>query len=193
MALEAAPDPSYSLGSEGFDILGLSGALWIAGITGESVTPTSGVWAGLSTGALADRLIAHQSAAGGFLQSTLAFSSPVDPVQTVSQVTSFAVLALQSLGETEYFFEITAGLNELINTFQEPSGRINYYHPLVDLGSVDDPKPFVYLSGYALYAVQDGRDPDSPFRRVPTLGPWGLMALILLLAGLSGAVLINRR
>ena len=193
MALESAPDGSYSLGSQGFDILGLSGALWIAGITGESVTPASGLWAGLSTTALASRLIDHQSNDGGFLQSTLAFTSPVDPVETVSQVTSFAVLALQSLSETDYFLPITAGLNELVNTFQEPSGRINYYHPLVDLGSVDDPKPFVYLSGYALYAVQDSRDPETPFKSVPTLGPWGLMALILLLAGLSGAVLVTRR
>lgn len=193
MALESAPDPSYTLGTVGFDLLGLSGAVWLAGITGESVTPASGVWAGLSTAALADRLIDHQSSQGGFLQSTLAFTSPVNPVETVSQVTSFAVLALNSLSETDYFLQITAGLNELINTFQEPNGRINFYHPLVDLTSVDDPKPYVYLSGYALYAVQDGRDPDSPFRRVPTLGPWGLSVLVLLLMSLSGLALIGRR
>jgi len=193
MALESAPDGSYSLGSAGFDILGLAGAVWMAGITGESVTPASGAWAGLSTSALADRLIDHQSNDGGFLQSTLAFTSPVDPVETVSQVTSFAVLALQSLSETQYFLQITAGLNELVNTFQEPSGRINYYHPLVDLGSVDDPKPFVYLSGYALYAVQDGRDPETPFKSVPTMGPIGLAVLVLLLAALSWSALIIRR
>ena len=193
MALESAPDPTYSLGSTGFDILGLSGAVWMAGITGESVTPASGIWAGLSTSALAQRLIDHQSGDGGFLQSTQAFTSPVDPVETVSQVTSFAVLALQSLSETGYFLQITAGLNELVNTFQEPSGRINYYHPLVDLGAVDDPKPFVYLSGYALYAVQDSRDPETPFQRVSTLSPWGLGLLILLMASLSWAALISRR
>jgi len=193
MALESAPDPSYSLGTAGFDILGLAGAVWMAGITGESVTPGSGLWAGLTTAGLANALIEHQSAAGGFLQSSLAFSSPVDEVQTVSQVTSFAVLALQSLSETGYFVQITSGLNELINTFQEPSGRIDYYHPLVDLSTVDDPKPFVYLSGYALYAVQDSRDPESPFRSVPSLGPWGLALLVLLLSALSWTALATRR
>jgi hypothetical protein len=165
----------------------------MAGITGESVTPAAGQWAGLTTAGLAAALIDHQSNDGGFLQSTQAFSSPVDPVQTVSQVTSFAVLALQSLSETQYFLQITAGLNELVNTFQEPSGRINYYHPLVDLSTVDDPKPFIYLSGYGLYAVQDARDPESPFRPVPTLGPWAVALLILLLSVFSWTALTTRR
>ncbi len=191
-ALESAPDGSYSLGSEGFDILGLSGAVWLAGTTGQSVTPASGPWAGLSTLALAGRLVDHQSADGGVLQSTQAFTSPVDPVETVSQVTSFAVLGLQAVDEAGFFDEITAGLNELINTFQEASGRINYYHPLVDLGSVDDPKPFPYLSGYALFAVQDTRDPEPPIG-VPTLGPLGLAVLLVLLMSLSGLALNYRR
>jgi len=193
MALESAPDTVYSLGASGYDILGLAGALWIAGVTGESVTPGSGVWAGLSTSDLTDQMLAHQSPNGGFLQSTQAFSSPVDPVQTVSQVTSFAILALQSLSEPTYFQEITIGLNELINTFQEPSGRINFYHPLVDLSTVDDPKPFVYLSGYALFAVEESRDPETPFSAVPTIGPWGLSLLILLFASLGSVVLVSRR
>jgi hypothetical protein len=193
MALESAPDTSYSLGTEGFDILGLAGAIWIAGITGESVTPTSGRWAGLPTFTMAARLIDHQSADGGFLQSTQAFTDPVDPVQTVSQVTSFAVLALDALDDTDFFDEITAGLGALATTFQEPSGRINYYHPGVDLSTVDDPKPFVYLSGYALYSVEESRDPDPGPIPVPFLNPWGLALLILLLGALSGLALTLRR
>ncbi len=193
IALESAPDASYSLGSTGFDILGLAGAVWLAAATGESVTPASGVWAGLSTAALAAALIDHQSTDGGFLQSTLAFTSPVDPVATVSQVTSFAVLALQTLNETGYAPQITAGLDELVNTFQEPSGRINFYHPLVDLSTVDDPKPFLYLSGYALYAVQDSRGHEPPSFPVSTLNPWGLMVLVLLMMMLSAQALIARR
>jgi len=193
MALESAPDGSYELGSEGFDILGLAGALWIAGITGESVTPTSGQWAGLPTFTLAARLVDHQAAEGGFLQSTQAFSNPVDEVQTVSQVTSFAILALDALDDTDFFDEISAGLDALINTFQEASGRINYYHPDVDLSSVDDPKPFVYLSGYGLYSVEESRDPDPGPIPVPMLNSWSLALLILLLGSLSWVALTTRR
>jgi hypothetical protein len=118
------------------------------------VTPSSGLWAGLPTFTLAARLIDRQSAEGGFLQSTQAFTNPVDRVQTVSQQTSFAVLALEALDETDFFDEITAGLDALVNTFQEPSGRINYYHPLVDLSTVEDPNPFVYRIGYLPASVQ---------------------------------------
>ena len=193
MALESVPDTNYTLGTEGFDILGLAGALWIAGITGESVTPSSGLWAGLPTFTLAARLVDHQSAEGGFLQSTQAFTNPVDPVQTVSQHTSFAVLALEALDETDFFDEITAGLDALVNTFQEPSGRINYYHPDVDLSAVDDPKPFVYLSGYALFSVEEGRDPDPPAIGVPMFDHWGLGLLVLLLASLGWLALAMRR
>jgi hypothetical protein len=192
-ALESTPDTIYTLGTEGFDILGLAGAVWIAGITEQSVTPASGAWAGLSNVQLAQRLVAHQSSQGGFLQSTQAFTSPVDPVSTVSQVTSFAILALQAMGEETYFFQIQAGLNALIDIFQEPSGRINFYHPLVDLSAVADPKPYIYLSGYALFAVQDGRDPETPFRKVPTMAPWGLALLMLLLISLGGLALTVRR
>jgi len=193
MALEAAPDGSYELGTEGFDILGLTGAVWIAGVTGESVTPGSGQWAGLPTFTLAARLVEYQSDEGGFLQSTQAFSDPVDRVQTVSQVTSFAVLALDALDDTDFFDEINLGLDALINTFQEASGRINYYHPDVDLSTVDDPKPFVYLSGYGLYSVEESRDPDPGPIPVPMFNSWALALLVLLLGSLSWFVLAGRR
>jgi hypothetical protein len=190
-ALEAAPDPAYVLGTQGYDILGLAGAVWIGAITGESVTPASGPWAGLPLSGLTDALIAHQAGQGGFLQSSQAFSSPIDVAETVSQTTAFALFALDAINPTTYFDEISRGLNVLINTFQTETGRINYFHPEADLGIIDS-KPFVYLHAFIMLSVEDTRDPEPPLA-VPVFSAWSLTLLLLMMLSLGWVALGTRK
>ena len=192
-ALGFAPDPDYVLGSRGFDLLGLAGAVWIGALTGESVTPTAGPWAGLSLAGLANALIAHQAPNGSFLQSSVAFSNPIDAGQTVSQTTSFALLALDAIDSTLYFDQITRGLNSLINEFQVPGGRISYFHPDADLGAAGDTKPFPYVHAYILFSVNETRDPE-PFVPVPVpiFGLWGLALLFMAMLSLGWVAVLRR-
>lgn len=190
-ALESVPDASYVLGSSGFDLLGLAGAVWIGAITGESVTPAAGAWSGLPLASLINVLLDHQAGAGGFLQSSVAFSTPIDVSQTVSQTTAFALFALDAINPTTYFDEITRALNVLINTFQTPSGRIDYYHPSVDPSTVSA-KPFPYLHAYIMLSVQDNRDPDPPLS-VPVLSAWSLVLLLVMMLSLGWFGLATRK
>lgn len=185
-ALGFAPDPDYVLGSRGFDLLGLAGAVWMGALTGQSVTPTAGPWAGLSLKDMAAALIANQAPRGSFLQSSAAFSSPIDVGQTVSQTTSFALLALDAIDSTLYFSQISRGLNSLIEDFQVTGGRISYFHPDADLGTAGDTKPFPYVSAYVLFSVNETRDPE-PFEPVPVpiFGAWGLAVLLLMMLSLG--------
>jgi hypothetical protein len=192
-ALGTAPDTVYTLGTEGFDLLGLAGGVWLAAVTGQSVTPAAGPWAGLSTQQLAQQLIAHQANTGGVLQSTLAFTSPVDEVQTVSQITAFAVLALDALNPNVFGTQIRSGLRALIDIFQEPSGRVSYYHPAVDLGAVGDPKPYPYLHAYVMFSVNEGGDEPDPPVPVPMFGAWSLLLLLLLTLSAGWMALALRR
>lgn len=191
-ALESAADGVYILGERGFDILGLAGAVWVGALTGESVTPASGLWAGLSLSDLADALIDHQAIAGGFLQSSVAFSAPVDVTETVSQTTAFAVLALDALDANTYSATINSGLESLINTFQTPSGRISFFHPDADLSTVDDPKPFPYMHAYVLYSVNESSDPRESVA-VPIFGAWGLGLLLMMMLSLGWVALAARK
>ena len=179
-ALGTAPDDAYTLGTVGFDLLGLAGGVWLAAATGQSVTPADGPWAGLTTVQLAQQLIAHQAGSGGVLQSTLALTSPVDEIQTVSQVTAFAVLGLDALDPNAFRNQIRRGLRALIDIFQEPDGRVSYYHPAVDLGSVGDPKPYPYLHAYVMFSVNEGGDEPPPATAVPMFSAWSLLLLLLL-------------
>ncbi|MGY6555008.1 MAG: hypothetical protein ACXIUM_10880 [Wenzhouxiangella sp.] len=192
-ALGFAPDTDYILGSRGFDLLGLAGAVWIGALTGESVTPASGQWAGLSLNGLANALLTFQAQGGSFLQSSAAFSSPVDVGQTTSQNTSFALLALSTLDEQQFFPQIVSGLNSLINDFQTPGGRISYFHPEADLGAAGDTKPFPYVHAYILFSVNETRDPE-PFVPVPVpmFGLGGLALLLLTMLSLGWVAIIRR-
>ena len=187
-ALGFGPDATTVLGTSGFDVMGLTGAIWVAAVTGANVAPTTGAWASANNNiGLINLLLAQQSSEGGFLQSTAAGNNPVVVTNTVSQTTAFAVLALAEFDGETYFSRINSGLNALVNVFQEPSGRVSYYHPLVDLSTVDDPKPFVYAHAFGLYSVSEGGDtpPPSPPIAVPTLSHLGLLLLMLLLGTLA--------
>lgn len=192
-ALGFAPDPDYVLGSRGFDLLGLAGAVWIGALTGESVTPTAGPWAGLSLNGLASALIAHQAPGGSFLQSSDALSNPIDVGQTTSQTTSFALLALDALDSTVYLDQITRGLNSLINEFQTPGGRISYFHPDADLGTAGDTKPFPYVHAYVLFSVNEtDPDPEPDPVPVPIFGLWGLALLLMTMLSLGWVAILRR-
>lgn len=183
-ALGSGSDSSTVLGTSGFDVLGLAGGLWVAAVTGANVAPTTGSWAGATSNAdLAGILIAQQSSEGGFLQSTAAGNDPIDVLNTVSQTTAFAVLALSEFDSEGYFTRISRALNALVDVFQEPSGRVSYYHPDVDLSTVDDPKPFVYAHAFGLYAVSERGDtePRDP-TAVPVMNHFGLLLMLMLLA-----------
>ena len=194
-ALGFAADTSTVLGTSGFDIMGLTGAIWVAAVTGANVAPTTGDWAGANNNTdLIGILLAHQASEGGFLQSTAADNNPIDVTDTVSQTTAFAVMALAEFNSDAYFNNISAGLNALANVFQEPSGRVSYYHPDVDLSTVDDPKPFVYAHAFGLYAVSDsgGTEPRDPMQ-VPVLNHLGLLLMFLLLAALGWKAIALRQ
>ena len=187
-ALGFGPDATTVLGTSGFDVMGLAGAVWVAAVTGANVAPTTGAWASANNNiGLINLMLAQQSSQGGFLQSTAAGNNPIVVTDTVSQTTAFAVLALSEFDGETYFNQITAGLNSLVNIFQEPSGRVSYYHPDVDLSTVNDPKPFVYAHAFGLYAVSEGGDtpPPRPPIAVPTLSHLGLLLLMLLLGTLA--------
>jgi hypothetical protein len=191
-ALEAAPDANYVLGSSGFDVLGLAGAVWIGAITGESVTPASGPWAGLPLTGLTNALLAHQAGQGGFLQSSVAFSSPIDITQTVSQTTAFALFALDAINPTTYFEEISRGLTALMNVFQTQSGRLDYFHPDADPSTIGSPKPFPYLHAYIMFSVEETRDPEPPLA-VPVFSAWSLTLLLIMMMSLGWVALATRK
>lgn len=183
LALETSPDIDYELGSSGYDVLGLTGAVWAGAITGQSAVPSDGLWAGLADNqALANALLGYQAAPGSFLQSTLANSDPIDPEQTVSQTTAFALLGLAELGGSQYFDELTAALESMI-LFQESDGRILYYHPDVDLSTVPSSGD-VLEHAYALQAFADVQGVSEPFS-IPALGFPGLLILALSLTWLA--------
>jgi len=185
-ALEDAPDESFALGDAGFDVLGLAGAVWAAGITGQSAAPADGLWAGVTDNqGLAEALLDFQSQEGAFLQSSLALSDPIDPENTVSQNTAFAMLGLQALDGIQFAGELQAALESLI-TFQMPDGQISYFHPDVDLSTVSTAGD-VLSHGYALQAFSEiqGEVSPRPAVNVPLLGWPGLIFLALLL-GLAG-------
>lgn len=194
-ALGFAADASTVLGTSGFDIMGLTGAVWVAAVTGANVAPTTGDWAGANNNTdLIGILLAHQASEGGFLQSTAAGNNPIDVTNTVSQTTAFAVLALAEFNSDAYFNNISAGLNALVNVFQEGSGRVSFYHPDVDLSTVDDPKPFVYAHAFGLYSVSEsgGTEPRDPMQ-VPVLNHLGLLLMFLLLAALGWKAIALRQ
>ncbi len=183
-ALGFGADTSTVLGTSGFDVMGLAGGIWVAAVTGANVTPTTGSWASATTNSqLVGILLNQQSSEGGFLQSTAAGNNPINVTDTVSQTTAFALLALAEFDSELYFSRIVSALDALANVFQEPSGRVSFYHPDVDLSDVDDPKPYVYAHAFGLYAVSEGGDtpPPSPPVAVPTLSHLGLLALVMLL------------
>lgn len=194
-ALGFGADTSTTLGTVGVDILGLAGGVWVAAITGANVAPTTGSWAGANSNEdLIGIMIAHQSSEGGFLQSTAAGNDPIDVLNTVSQTTAFALLALAEFDSTAYFTRISRALDALVNVFQEPSGRISYYHPDVDLGTVDDPKPFIYAHAFGLYAVSERGDTEPrPPMAVPVMSYLGLMLLLMLLAGFGWKAIALRQ
>jgi len=177
-ALGTAPDGSYVLGSDGFDVVGLAGGIWGGALTGLSAAPAVGPWSAASSNAdLATILLGFQSTDGGFLQSSLALSSPVDPEQTVAQSTAFAALGLSALSRSQYFDEIDSALDTL-RFFQMPNGMINYYHPNVDLDTVSTNGSSLDHA-YALLAFADVGEQAPPSVPVPTLGIWALAVLIL--------------
>lgn len=184
LALETSPDINYTLGSSGYDVLGLTGAVWAGAVTGQSAAPSAGLWAGTTNNQeLAGALLDYQAAEGGFLQSSLALSNPIDPEQTVSQTTAFALLALAELGGSQYFDELNAALDSLI-FFQMGSGQINYYHPNVDLGTVTTDGD-VLTHAYALQAFSEIQGIPQPAISVPVLGLPGLLILALALGWLG--------
>jgi len=186
-ALEDAPDDSFSLGDAGFDVLGLTGGIWAAGITGQSAVPAAGFWAGVTDNqGLAEALLDLQSQEGGFLQSTLALEDPIDPENTVSQQTAFAMLGLQALGGMQFAGELQIALESLFR-FQMPDGQISYFHPDVDLSTVSTAGD-VLSHGYALQAFAEiqGEVPPRPAVTVPLLGWPGLLFLAALLALVGG-------
>ncbi|TVQ34715.1 MAG: hypothetical protein EA370_10235 [Wenzhouxiangella sp.] len=195
-ALGFGGDTSTVLGTSGFDIMGLTGGIWVAGVTGANVAPTTGSWAAANNNIdLVNLLLAQQSSEGGFLQSTAAGNNPIDVTNTVSQTTAFAVMALAEFDSDTYFTRISSALNALVNVFQEADGRISFYHPDVDPSTVDDPKPYVYAHAFGLYAVSERGDtpPPTPPIAVPTLSHLGLLLLMLLLGTLAWKALALRQ
>lgn len=189
LALETSPDIDYELGSSGYDVLGLTGAVWAGAITGQSAVPDAGEWAGLADNqALANALLDYQAAQGGFLQSTLALTDPIDPEETVTQTTAFALLGLAELGGSQYFNQLTAALDSLI-FFQMADGKVNYFHPDVDLTTVDT-RGDVLTHAYALQAFADVQGVPEPFA-IPVLGLPGLVILVLAVAGIAARVRLH--
>jgi len=188
-ALADAPDETFILGDAGFDVLGLAGGVWAAGITGLSVAPTAGLWADVTDNqGLAQALLGFQSGEGGFLQSSLALSDPIDPTNTVSQQTAFALLGLQALGGQQFAPQLRQALASLI-AFQFPDGKISYFHPNVDLETVNT-NGDVLNHAYALQAFSEIQDDVAPppVVPVPALNRPALILLtiVLAIAGLFG-------
>lgn len=185
-ALEDAPDDNYVLGESGYDVLGLAGGVWAAGVTGQSAVPAAGPWSGVGDNlGLANALVEYQSGGGSFLQSSSALASPIDPEDTVTQTTAFALLALQQLDTLQFLAELQDALDGLI-FFQRPGGQIIYYHPDVDLSTVSMLGD-VLTHAYALQAfaeIQGTPNPALPVP-VPVLG-WPALLLLMALLALVG-------
>ena len=194
-ALGFGADSSVVVGVSGFDIMGLAGGIWVAGVTGANVTPTTGTWASTTTNSqLVGILLDHQSSEGAFLQSTASDNNPIDPADTVSQTTAFALLALAEYDSDLYFSRISAALNSLANVFLQPSGRMSYFHPDFDLDGTDDPKPFVYAHAFGLYAVSErGDTPPPPAVGVPVNHPVALLLLLLVLLAVGWKAMALRQ
>lgn len=198
-ALESATDDpaDYVLGVRGFDVLGLASAVWAAAVTGLPAVPDSGAWSGLADNtAMADLLLSFQGSGPGsadfaFLQSSAAGNSPVDPLDTVSQQTVYAIQALQAFDVSAYGAAADAALSSLFR-FQEADGLINYFHPEF----VPDPtldKPTVLSHAYALLTQPSDIPPPRPTVAVNTLSPWALVLLMLMMASLGWVGLAARK
>lgn len=104
-----------------FDLHGLSGAIWASAVTGIDLDPTSGTYALMdSTTDLANELLNWQTPGGGWV-----FNSDFDPSDSSgssTQVTAFAMLALNDLDANLYDSEIQSGLSYL-RSIQDGSGQ----------------------------------------------------------------------
>ena len=106
----------------GYDVIGLAGAVWAAGVTGVNLDPTAGVYSSLNTTAeLAAKLatLGAQSD-GSWLWSSAA--SAGDITNHDVQTTAFAILALDSVNHPAYAGQIARGA-AFIRSLQETSGQ----------------------------------------------------------------------
>lgn len=179
--LTFAADASTVIGSSGYDVVGLAGAVWVGALTGINVVPPSGPWAGVAENnlGLARFLLEFQAENGGFLQSSAAGLPPA--VQnTVTQSTGYAILALDQLRFRGFCGPIDSGLNAIIFQFQEESGRISYFHPSLDLGTVPNPEQFLFTHAYPMIPFfRDRRECVTP-TPVP-VNDWRMLSLLVLL------------
>ena len=106
-----------------YDVIGLAGAVWAAGVTGVNLDPTVGVYASLNTTAqLAAKLATLTTTAndGAWLWGSLA--EPSDYTTGTTQNTAFAILALNAVDRPLYLGQIARG-SAFLRSLQEPSGQ----------------------------------------------------------------------
>ncbi|PKL95126.1 MAG: hypothetical protein CVV18_06675, partial [Gammaproteobacteria bacterium HGW-Gammaproteobacteria-8] len=120
-SLETNPE----LGGAVFDLVGLSGAVWAAARTGAELDPQSGLFAAADTTAdLAQELLQYQDpVSGGFYFNTTLAMMPDDPTATDSQVTAFAMLALDLLDRQTHQTALQAAAG-FLDAQQQPDGQI---------------------------------------------------------------------
>jgi len=118
-------ETNSDLGGAVFDLIGLSGAVWAGARTGLAIDPQTGLFADAdSTVDLAFELLQFQDPdTGGFFFNTTLAMMPDDPTALDTQVTAFALLALDLLDREGFSAEITAAGQFLVGQ-QEPSGQI---------------------------------------------------------------------
>ena len=124
----ASLETNSEFGGAFFDLIGLTGAVWSGARTGVAIDPQSGLFADAdSTVDLAIELLDFQDpATGGFFFNTTLAMMPEDPTALDSQVTAFAMLALDLLDRDGFSAEITAAGAFLVGQ-QQPSGQILLY------------------------------------------------------------------
>ncbi len=113
---------STTVGDTDFDLHGLAGGIWASIVTGEDLDPTAGRYASSdSTQDLIDELLNYQSVNGGFVFNSTADVN--DGSNASTQVTAFALLALNAADPVTYASEIDDALTYLANV-QQGDGQI---------------------------------------------------------------------
>ena len=111
----------------GYDVIGLTGAVWASAVTGVDLDPTAGVYASAdSTADLAVLLAGMTTTAddGAWLYSSTA--DPDDYSNGDVQTTAYAILALNALDRDAYYGQIVHGA-QFIHSLQQSSGEYLVY------------------------------------------------------------------
>ncbi|MFO8034068.1 MAG: hypothetical protein R6U88_02745 [Candidatus Bipolaricaulota bacterium] len=110
----------------GWDVFGLAGAVWAAGVTGVELSPTAGEYDGMNTSELAETLAGMTSTdnPGAWLWSSTA--DPDDPTNGDLQASAFAIMALYALDPELYEEQIAHGV-AFIRSLQLGDGAFDIY------------------------------------------------------------------